>query len=207
MTLSAKQPMGERIGPLAPAKLASATAAAAQHTAPIAEPVGPPIASIADELAESPLFDSPDYNDVADSRRRLRHGMLRRHVAAERLGPRRISTMVDQGDARASVATTSPAGTAQATAGVLGQTGTSVLFGDTGINDGIRSGGRFSAGGWMDLCHRHGLEVTYMVLEEEGDSFNGSNSSLGILARPFFNVQTGAQSSADRFSGRRVGDS
>jgi hypothetical protein len=89
--------------------------------------------------------------------------------------------------------TTSPAGTAQASAGVLGQAGTSILFGNTGINDDVRSGGRFTAGGWMDIGCRHGLEIAYVIIEDPNDSFSANSSATGILARPFFNTQTALQ--------------
>jgi len=91
--------------------------------------------------------------------------------------------------------TTSPQGTPQAQAGVLGQPGTTVLFGDSTIFDGGRAGVRITFGGWLDNCHRWGLEADWLTLG--GKSIDDSQSSLGnpILARPFFNVETDAQDS------------
>jgi hypothetical protein len=91
--------------------------------------------------------------------------------------------------------TTSPQGTAQSQAGVLGQPGTSVLFGDSTVYNGGRSGVRMTIGGWLDNCHRWGLEADWLTLG--GQSINYNQSSLGnpILARPFFNVETNAQDS------------
>src|SRR5262245_31571922 len=45
--------------------------------------------------------------------------------------------------------TTSPPGTPQIDAGVLGSPGTAVLFGDSHVNGDVRSGGRVTLGGWL----------------------------------------------------------
>ena len=90
------------------------------------------------------------------------------------------------------LATTSPGGTPQQDAGVLGAAGTSVLFGATGLTDDARSGGRFSLGMWLDPCQFQALELTYTVLEEETDRFSASSADFSILARPFVNAQTGS---------------
>jgi len=85
--------------------------------------------------------------------------------------------------------TTSPNGTAQPVAGVLGQPTTSVLFGDNRVLTGIRSGGRITAGAWIvgDIV---GIEANYMTfgtqetnLEAQG-IFSGGGTGP-ILARPF----------------------
>ena len=91
--------------------------------------------------------------------------------------------------------TTSPQGTLQEEAGVLGFPNTEVLFGDSFINDGGRSGVRITVGGWLDRCHTWGLEGDWLTLG--GVSTNYSNQSFGdpILARPFFDVESGAQNS------------
>jgi hypothetical protein len=86
------------------------------------------------------------------------------------------------------LATTSPAGTPQADAGVLGRLNTSVLFGGNLLDD-SRSGGRISLGFWLDPCHQSGLEFSYLGLDEESASFRGSGDAFSILARPFFDLQ------------------
>jgi hypothetical protein len=93
------------------------------------------------------------------------------------------------------LATTSPDGTPQAQAGVLGQPGTSILFGNTDLNHRSQSGGRVSLGIWLDECHIEGIEVTYMTLGQQTDRFAASSDEFDILARPFFNTQTDAQDS------------
>ncbi|MBW3596940.1 MAG: BBP7 family outer membrane beta-barrel protein [Planctomycetes bacterium] len=91
------------------------------------------------------------------------------------------------------LATTSPAGAPLNQSGVLGQPGTTVLFGQTGLNDESRSGGRFTLGAWLDPCRRHGLEANYLYLETETAAFSASDKDFPILARPFFNVQNNIQ--------------
>jgi hypothetical protein len=85
--------------------------------------------------------------------------------------------------------TSSPAGTPQNQAGILGQPSTSVLFGDADLNDDSRSGGRFAFGCRPAGCHV-GLEVSYLVLEQESAGFQATGQGDPILARPFFNVET-----------------
>ena len=91
--------------------------------------------------------------------------------------------------------TTSPDDTAADEAGVLGQTGTSILFGDSEMNDGARSGGRFELGMWINPCHCNAIEVTYLFLDEEQQAFHGSQNDYTILARPFYNAETDAADS------------
>ena len=91
------------------------------------------------------------------------------------------------------LATTSPDGTPMNQAGVLGQPGTTLLFGNEGLNDQSRLGGRFTLGTWLDSCHCKGLEASYLTLDGETQSFSASNNDFSILARPFLNVQSNAQ--------------
>jgi hypothetical protein len=91
------------------------------------------------------------------------------------------------------LATTSPAGTLQDDAGVLGSLNTRVLFGGGDLLDDVRSGGRVTLGMWLDPCFTTGLELSYLGLGEESAEFHGSNDDFNILARPFFNVVTGAE--------------
>ena len=84
--------------------------------------------------------------------------------------------------------TTSPASTPVAQAGVLGQTGTTVLFGDQELNTGLHPGARMSFGFWLDGCERSGLEFSYMVLGQNTQTYNATSMGDPILARPFFDV-------------------
>ena len=91
--------------------------------------------------------------------------------------------------------TTSPAGTPLAQAGVIGQSGTSTLFGGDSVDLGDRSGGRFTLGYWFSPCCDEGLEVTYMFLGSKGVGFDQTSAVNPILTRPFYNVQTAMQNS------------
>ena len=104
------------------------------------------------------------------------------------------------------LATTSPDGTDIADAGVLGLPGTSILFGDGGLNNSTQSGGRVFLGGWLDECHTEGIEFNYLTLGKQTDRFSGTSDEFPILARPYFNVETDLQASLlvgypDEFSG------
>jgi hypothetical protein len=89
--------------------------------------------------------------------------------------------------------TTSPVGTLQAQAGVLGQPGTVVLLGNQELNNDFRGGGRISFGSWLDDCENVGLEFTYLGLGQSVDGLAVNSTENPILARPFFNVDTGAE--------------
>jgi hypothetical protein len=80
-------------------------------------------------------------------------------------------------------------------AGALGQPGTTIVYGDSTVYDDARAGVRITFGGWLDCCHRWGLEADWLTLG--GKSINFSQSSLGdpIVSRPFFNVETNAEDS------------
>ncbi len=91
--------------------------------------------------------------------------------------------------------TTSPDGTPQAQAGVLGQPGTTVLLGNQQLNTDLRAGGRISFGTWLDPDDNLGVEFSYLGLGQSVDRFNMSSSGSPILARPFFNVETGSEDS------------
>ena len=69
------------------------------------------------------------------------------------------------GDKLPPLVTTSPAGTPLPQAGVLGAAGTTVLFGNSSVNDGWRSGGGLTAGYWFDPQHRTGIEASFYGLE------------------------------------------
>lgn len=97
-----------------------------------------------------------------------------------------------KGDAVPPLVTTSPASTPQTSAGVLGQPGTSVLFGGNNIGTGPYSGARIRAGYWCDPCQTHGIELIYFGLASQTTSFQASSPGDPILARPFYSVQPGA---------------
>jgi Putative beta barrel porin-7 (BBP7) len=79
--------------------------------------------------------------------------------------------------------------------GPLGAPGTTVLFGDAAVNDRWRSGEQIKAGYWFDPQHRWGVEGSFFGLQDVSTGFNAGSNGSPTLARPFFNVVTGAQDS------------
>jgi hypothetical protein len=78
--------------------------------------------------------------------------------------------------------------------GILGQPGTVVLFGGPTDNE-ERSGGRFRAGYWLDGQQTYGIEGSYFFLGSRSVNFAAGSPGAGsaVIARPFFNVLTGAE--------------
>ena len=101
-----------------------------------------------------------------------------------------------KGDRPPPLVTASPAGTPLAQAGVLGAPGTSVLFGDSAVNGGWRSGGLLRAGYWFDPQHNKGIEVSFFDLQSASTGFATDSGAHAILAQPFFNATTNLQDSA-----------
>ena len=74
--------------------------------------------------------------------------------------------------------TTSPAGTAQPIAGVVGAgPNTQVLFGDRNYDGEMRSGFRTNAVYWLDECQKCGLWGDFFFLGRAQSSFAGGASS------------------------------
>ncbi len=87
--------------------------------------------------------------------------------------------------------TTAPIGTPQSVAGTLGDPRTTILFGNTRLNDGQRNGGRITVGGWI-IGDVIGIEGSYYALAQSTTTFSTSSSfpatstSDRILTQPFF---------------------
>lgn len=70
--------------------------------------------------------------------------------------------------------------------GALGQAGTQVLFGNSGLNYGPLLGGRIVFGGWFDSSRQIGLEANGFLIDEGSDDFSRSSNAAGtpLLAIP-----------------------
>jgi len=80
--------------------------------------------------------------------------------------------------------------------GTLGQNGTTVLFGGPNIDNQVHSGGRFTAGVWIDNSHTWGAEGSYFFLGSRTNSFSAGGSGApdsATVGRPFINVNTGRE--------------
>ncbi|MCC9601136.1 BBP7 family outer membrane beta-barrel protein [Stieleria sp. JC731] len=86
--------------------------------------------------------------------------------------------------------TTSPIGTSAATAGVLNQNGTTVLFGDEEVADDLRSGVRLTLQ-WDNRCESEGFDLSFTGIFDDNETFRDSRS---LLARPVFDTGVGAES-------------
>ncbi|MBA4105896.1 MAG: hypothetical protein C0485_09070 [Pirellula sp.] len=91
--------------------------------------------------------------------------------------------------------TTSPTGTSSSLAGILNNPNvdTTILKGESHFNDDVRSGGRFELGMWLDPAQRDSLALTYFFIGQGSASYHVDVSDNPIIARPFFNVSSGAE--------------
>ncbi len=97
-----------------------------------------------------------------------------------------------RGQSVPALASTSPAGTPIASAGVLGSSGTTVLFGDSSENTGARSGFRIGAGTWIGDGQIFGIEANFLMLETKAAGISSSSPGSPILARPYIDAATGS---------------
>jgi hypothetical protein len=100
------------------------------------------------------------------------------------------------GDRLPVLATTSPAGTARADAGVPGRGNTTTLFGDKIVNDDLRSGFRMGLGYWFEPERICGVEAGFMIVESRATGLSATSTGTPILARPFLDATTGQFTSA-----------
>lgn len=164
------------------------TAAPSSLASSAPSPVAPsPVAS--NQVASSPAATSPAATTGGDCCGYCGYPTGRVWASAEYL------LWWTKGDRLPPLLTTSPASTSFADAGVLGRPGTSVLFGDDRVNDDARSGGRFTLGAWLNCAQTTGVEGNFFFLAQESTDFAIASTGTPILARPFFNVQTGANDS------------
>ncbi|OUT61106.1 MAG: hypothetical protein CBB71_05630 [Rhodopirellula sp. TMED11] len=87
--------------------------------------------------------------------------------------------------------TSSPSGTAQADAGVLGLPTTTILVGNHEEFDNGFDGARIDLGFWFDRCHTWGMGMDMFRLSEASHRESFTSTGNPILARPFFNILTG----------------
>jgi hypothetical protein len=94
-----------------------------------------------------------------------------------------------QGGSLPALVTTSPAGTARAVAGVLGQPTTTTVNGSD-VNDNYRSGFRVEAGYWFDANRTLGVEAGFLMLESQATASTFTSDGTTILARPYIDATT-----------------
>jgi hypothetical protein len=90
--------------------------------------------------------------------------------------------------------TSSPFGTASSSAGVLGNSSTSVLFGnDKDLGD-FRSGIRVRGGFWIENTQTLGLDAGFFYLGQKRHEATFVGQGFPAIARPFVDASTGAAS-------------
>jgi hypothetical protein len=77
--------------------------------------------------------------------------------------------------------------------GFLGAPTTRVLFGGNSIDTNARNGARFTVGFWLDQWCDQAVEIGGFFLTGGAANFAASSADNPVLARPFFNVNTGTQ--------------
>jgi hypothetical protein len=79
--------------------------------------------------------------------------------------------------------------------GILGQPGTRILLGnyDEPLSHNYLSGGRFGLGHWFDPCHEVALEGNFFFLSERSNNFYTNSNAFPVLARPYFDINTGQE--------------
>ncbi|HMC65633.1 MAG TPA: BBP7 family outer membrane beta-barrel protein [Gemmataceae bacterium] len=80
-----------------------------------------------------------------------------------------------------------------ASAGILGAPDTVVLFGGSVADRSMQPGGRFTIGRWFGPCQNWALETTYFFLSDDPINFSVTSDRFPVLARPFFNINTGTE--------------
>src|SRR5205823_8188672 len=76
-----------------------------------------------------------------------------------------------RGDQLPPLVTSSPPGTPRLSAGVVGLPTTAILFGNSTVNDDLRTGFRLGAGYWFTPSRCVGLDVGFMMLESQAKGF------------------------------------
>ena len=89
--------------------------------------------------------------------------------------------------------TGSPAGTPGPEAGVLGFPDTNVLYGGGEVNERIANGFRLNGGFWLTRQRVFAIEGEYFRFADQEQSFSAAGDGSPIVARPFFDVTTGAE--------------
>jgi hypothetical protein len=101
---------------------------------------------------------------------------------------------VARGTATPALLTSSPVGTSAAQAGVIGQSGTQVVQGGSELDSSLRTGVRLELGGWLNADHTVALETVYLSLGHSTADYDATSGGIPLLARPYFNTATGANS-------------
>jgi hypothetical protein len=93
------------------------------------------------------------------------------------------------------LATTSPSGTLPQNSGILGRHDTEILLGNQQIMTESRSGGRFTVGYLLSDWAGLAVEANYFFLGTAACNFEAGTANLPIIARPYYDLHSPAESS------------
>ncbi len=82
----------------------------------------------------------------------------------------------------------------QGSNGILGQDGVSILYGGSIDTDAL-SGGRVNMGVWFNRCQTWGMFGSFFTTGTRTTNFSAESAGDPLLARPFFNIDAGAEDS------------
>ena len=71
---------------------------------------------------------------------------------------------------------------------MLGAASISVLYGNENVNGGVRGGGRFALGAWLNNAETLGIGASTFLLSNRSSDFLAASSGNPILARPVYDV-------------------
>ncbi|QDS88399.1 hypothetical protein EC9_25890 [Rosistilla ulvae] len=101
-----------------------------------------------------------------------------------------------QGDRLPILVTTSPLGTAQADAGILGLPTTVPIFGGDRFDTDSRLGGRLNVGRWLRRAEGIAVEADFSFLPKEDETHTFVSAGATTLARPFYDVNPAVDAEA-----------
>ncbi len=174
-------------------------APAAGQTPPAAPPAGtpPPAPGTAAPAPVQPAAMAPAQNG-GNGARRPAVDLRDCHIGPEGCywaSAEYLLWWVKRGPLPVALVTTTPT-PGPGSFGAIGQPGTTVLIGNESLSYGTLSGARFEAGAWLNQRHTLGVDAAFFFLEQgQANQFVASSAAGSpLLARPFFNVVTNAQS-------------
>ncbi len=80
-------------------------------------------------------------------------------------------------------------------AGVLTDPSTRILFGGGSVLEDSLDGGRLRFGVWLNRYHTWGVGAEFFNFSTATEGYSGTSTGAPVLARPFFNTQTGVEDS------------
>ena len=68
-----------------------------------------------------------------------------------------------------------------------------IIYGGDSVDDGLRSGGILTAGYWLDQGDNIGFQGNFLQLAKSTQQFQSPPNGTSIIARPYFDVESGGR--------------